>query len=101
MIECSLTEARKIHADQKLGDDVNYIFVQAPSVEDMTIRLLRNRPGQDTRESLDLKQNQMRADVELAKTLKFIGKRFASEGTPDDFLKKAAVYIIFQLYKMK
>jgi len=43
----------------------------------------------------------MRADVELAKTLKFIGKRFVSEGTADDFLKKAAVYIIFQLYKMK
>jgi hypothetical protein len=45
MIECSLSEARKIHADQKLGEDVNYLFVQAPTVEEMTIRLLRNRPG--------------------------------------------------------
>ena len=57
MIECSLTEARKINADQKLGEDVNYLFVQAPSVEEMTIRLIRNRPGQDTRESLELKCN--------------------------------------------
>ena len=41
MIECSLKEAKKIYDDQKLGEEVNYIFLQAKSVEDMTVRLLR------------------------------------------------------------
>jgi hypothetical protein len=45
MIECSLSEAKKIHEEGKLGTDVNYLFVYPPSVEEMTIRLLRTRPG--------------------------------------------------------
>ena len=101
MVECSLKEAKKIFDDQKLGEEVNYIFLQAKSVDDMTVRLLRQRPGQDTKESLMLKQNQMRADVEAAQNLKFLSKRFVNEGPIEDFLKKAALYIVFQLYKMK
>ena len=52
MIECSLQEAKRIYSDAKLGAEVNYLFLQPPSVEEMTIRLLRQRPGQDTQESL-------------------------------------------------
>ena len=48
-----------------------------------------------------LKQNQMRADLEAAQNLKFLSKRFVNEGPIEDFLKKAALYIVFQLYKMK
>jgi len=45
MIECTLKEAKKIHEDGMLGNDVNYLFLHPPSVEDMTVRLLRKRPG--------------------------------------------------------
>jgi hypothetical protein len=41
LIECSLTEAKKIYTDAKLGTDVNYLFVHPPSADDMTVRLLR------------------------------------------------------------
>jgi hypothetical protein len=52
LIECSLVEAKKIHFDAKLGDEVNYLFLYPPSVEEMTRRLLRARPGEDTVQSL-------------------------------------------------
>jgi hypothetical protein len=41
-----------------------------------------------------LKQNQMAKDVEEAKKLKFINKIFEDDKL-DDFLKKAALYIVF------
>jgi hypothetical protein len=43
----------------------------------------------------------MRADIEEAKKLPFINKTFVSEGSKEDLIKKAAIYIVFQLYKMK
>jgi len=43
----------------------------------------------------------MRADVEEAKKLPFITKIFENAGSREDFLKKTAVYVVFQLYKMK
>jgi guanylate kinase len=101
MIECSLQEAKRIHSEGKLGNEVNYIFLHAPTVEDMTVRLLRSKPGQDTQQSLTAKQNRMRADIEEAKKLPFINKTFVSEGSKEDLIKKAAIYIVFQLYKMK
>lgn len=55
MIECSLAEAKKIHLEGKLGPDVNYIFVHPATVEDLAIRLIRQKPGQDTQLSLLMK----------------------------------------------
>ncbi|TNV86890.1 hypothetical protein FGO68_gene14576 [Halteria grandinella] len=91
MVECTLKEAKRIHEEGMLGDDVNYLFLHPPSVEDMTVRLLRKRPGQDTKEQLLHKQNMMRADVEEAKKLPFITKIFENAGSREDFLKKTAV----------
>ena len=101
MIECSLREAKKIQSEGKLGADVNYIFVAPPTEQDLAIRLIRSRPGQDTQQSLQVKQNQMRADVEEAKRLPWITKSFVNGASKEDFLKKAALYIVFQLYKLK
>ena len=55
MIECSLTEAKKIHTDQLLGPDVHYIFLHPSSVDEMTLRLLRTLPGEDTKLTLAVK----------------------------------------------
>lgn len=101
MIECSLKEAKKLHEEAILGEDVNYVFLHPPTVDEMTVRLLRKRPGQDTKESLHHKQITMLAEVEEAKKLPFITKIFESSGSKEDFLKKTALYIVFQLYKMK
>lgn len=101
MIECSLKEAKRLHEDATIGDDVNYIFLHPPTVEEMTVRLLRRRPGQDTKESLLQKQTTMLLEVEEAKKLPFITKIFENSGSREEFLKKVAVYIVFQLYKMK
>lgn len=57
LVECSLQEAKKIHLEGKLGADVNYLFFTPPSAEEMTVRLLRSRPGQDSQLSLNLKVN--------------------------------------------
>ena len=36
-----------------------------------------------------------------AAELKWLTKTIVSEGTPEDFIKKAALYIVFQLIKLK
>ncbi len=54
-MECSLAEAKRIHMEAKLGPDVNYIFLHPPSAQEMTVRLLRSRPGMDTKQSLLMK----------------------------------------------
>lgn len=67
----------------------------------MTIRLLRQRPGQDTQQSLMLKHNQMQADINEAKDLKWLTKIIENAGSKEDFIKKASLYVVFQMYKMK
>jgi len=75
--------------------------VYPPSVDEMTRRLLRSRPGEDTQQSLMLKQNKMVAEVSESKELKWITKSIENSGTREDFIKKAAIYIVFQMYKLK
>jgi hypothetical protein len=41
----------------------------------------------------------MKADVEEAKVLKWLTKTLVNEGSKEDFLKKAALYIVFQMYR--
>ncbi len=98
MIECSLKDAKAIYTSSRIP--CNYIFVYPPTPEELAIRLIRNRPGQDTQNSLLLKQNQMRKDIEEVKSLKWINKSFPDDRL-DDFLKKTAIYIVFTLYKLK
>jgi hypothetical protein len=43
----------------------------------------------------------MVAEVKEAKELKWITKSLENNGTREDFIKKAAVYIVFQMYKLK
>lgn len=101
MIECSLTEAIKIHTDQLLGSDVHYVFLHPSSADEMTLRLIRHFPGEDTKLTLAVKQAKMEADVEDAKNLKWLTKSFENKGTTSSaFLKKAALYIVFDLYKL-
>ena len=49
LIECSLAEAKRIKSEDKLGPDVNYVFLHPPSADELAVRLLRSRPGQDTK----------------------------------------------------
>ena len=58
------------------------------------MRVLRNRPGEDTKQTLEFKLAQMRRDVDEAKISKFINKVFVNDRL-EDFLKKASVYIVF------
>lgn len=95
MIETSLKEAKQIYNEAKLGTDVNYLFVHPPSVEEMAIRLIRTKPGRDTAQSLLIKQNSMKADIEEAKNLKWLTKTIQNGGSKEDFLKQAALYIVF------
>jgi hypothetical protein len=48
-----------------------------------------------------LKQNKMVAEVKESKELKWITKSIENSGTREDFIKKAAIYIVFQMYKLK
>jgi len=67
----------------------------------MAVRMIRTRPGQDTQMSLKLKQTQAQLDIEEAKKLKYITKSIENSGTKEEFMKNAAVYVVFQLYKLK
>ena len=43
----------------------------------------------------------MIGEVNDAKELKWITKSLENSGTREDFIKKAAIYIVFQMYKLK
>ena len=65
MIECeSLNQAQWIH-DQNIID-CNYIYIQPPSVEELSNRIIRNRPGLETKESLNLKMSKAVSEMEKA-----------------------------------
>lgn len=43
----------------------------------------------------------MRADREEAEKLPFLKKVIVNDGSREDFIKKAGVFVVFSLYKMK
>jgi hypothetical protein len=43
----------------------------------------------------------MIAEVKDSKELKWITKSLENSGTTDEFIKKAAIFIVFQMYKLK
>ncbi len=62
--------------------------------------MIRNRAGEDTQQSLALKQNLMNKDIAEAKQLKFINKIHVSDRI-EDLMKKVPIYITFQLYNLR
>ena len=80
--------------------DCNYIYIQPPSVESLSNRIIRTRPGTETKDSLATKMNYAWSEMELAKRLDFIDRVFTNH-QEEDFLKKATVHLLFDLYKLK
>ncbi len=77
------------------------MFVYPPSEEEMRCRLIRQRPDVETDQSIIQKCNQMSAQVREVKDLSWINASMDSGGSEQDFLKRAAPHIIFEVYKFK
>jgi len=62
----SLRTAREIK--DKGGIDCNFIFVQPKSVEELSNRIIRTRPGSETKDSLTSKMNEAMKEMDYAKS---------------------------------
>eukprot|EP00347_Sterkiella_histriomuscorum_P020806 403336390 len=98
LIETTLEGAKQIHEAQKIP--CNYIYVQPPNIDQLAVRLIRNRAGQDNQNTMLLKQNKFKAEMAQLKNLNFINKVIINN-TEEEFMKEAGVYVVFDLYKLK
>lgn len=98
MIECeSLNQAQWIH-DQNIIN-CNYIYVQPPSVEELSNRIIRNRPGLETKESLNLKMAKAVSEMDKAKRFDWIS--VFTNTHEKEFLNQVTVFLIFKQYHLR
>jgi len=99
LIECSqLMVARHIHDTSSI--DCNFVFIQPKSIEELSNRIIRKRPGQETKESLSMKMNYAFKEIEMAKRLDWIDSIFTND-QEEDFIKKATVHLLFETYDLQ
>ena len=72
MIECESLGKASFLRDTHKTLDCNYIFIQPPSVEELSKRIIRNRPGLESKESLKDKMTSAMAEMEKAKRLDWL-----------------------------
>jgi len=72
--------------------------VQPPSDIELETRIIRNRL--DSKEALKMRMLEAKAEMEQAPKLPWITKVFVND-KKDEFLKKTALWIVFQAYKLK
>ena len=80
LIECSLTDAMKIHSTyhQKIHP-CNFIFLSPESSEELERRLIRDVERMESYSSIAGKKNQMEHDLVMSKSLDFISKCFVAK----------------------
>ena len=91
-------DARKIHDSS--GIDCNFIYIQPKSVEELSNRIIRKRPGWETKDSLSMKMNYAFKEMEMAKRLDWMDSIFTND-QEEDFIKKASVHLLFKTYNLQ
>jgi guanylate kinase len=99
VIECAQLQKAKLTLDEH-GLDCNVIYVQPCSIEELSNRVIRNRPGTETKDSLQNKMNFALKEMEFAKRCDWIERIFTNDKI-DEFTQKATVHLMFILYKLK
>lgn len=75
-----------------LHDQAVFIYIQPPSVEELSKRIIRTRPGTETEATLTAKMTYAMREMEMAKRLDFIDHIFTNSNQ-EDFIKRAACYL--------
>lgn len=97
VIECSyLAKAQEIHREH---EDANFIYIQPKSIEDLTNRIIRKRPGTETQDSLNNKMSYAYKEIEHARGLDFINHIFTNDDLKE-FLDKAGAHLVHHVYKL-
>lgn len=76
------------------GLDCNVIYIQPCSIELLTNRVIRERPGTETKDSLKIKMNNALKEMEMAKRCDYVDKIFTNDNM-EEFTQKAAVHLMF------
>mmetsp|Transcript_35632 Transcript_35632/g.54501 ORF Transcript_35632/g.54501 Transcript_35632/m.54501 type:complete len:141 (-) Transcript_35632:44-466(-) len=101
IIECeSLAQVKAIK--EKGFIDSFFVYVRPPSIQDIEIRMIRNRFGQDTKETLQHKLKMI--DLELKEVNTPASSLFDKIVVNDlrkKFLDRVVVHIMFNLYKRR
>lgn len=79
--------------------DFNFIFVKPSNIEELSKRIIRDRVGSETTESHAIKMRQIEHELMVAKNNDLFVKIFEND-TVDQFLKKAVIYLLFELYQV-
>ena len=80
--------------------DVNVIYIQPTCITELSNRIIRTRPGEETKDSLSNKMSTALKEMEMAKRCDWIEKIYTNDNK-DEFVQKAAVHLMFSLYKLK
>jgi guanylate kinase len=96
IIECQ-TLSKAVEIYDKDPNTV-IIFVQPKSIDELTKRIIRSRPGTETEETLNYKMNVAQSEMNKALGLSCINKIFTNEET-DDFVNQASAHLIHNVYK--
>ena len=98
MIECYwLSTAKTLH-DQGLIE-CNFIYVQPSCVEELSNRIIRQRPGGETADSLMTKMHYAMREMEVAKSCSFLN--VFTNDHEKEFVGKATSKVIHDLYKLR
>ena len=78
----------------KTGIDCNFVYIQPKSIEELSNRIIRTRPGFETKQSLSQKMAYAYKEMETAKRVDFISYIFTND-QEQDFIKKATIHLLF------
>ena len=100
-----LVECHSVRAAEQIVqvDDIkcNFIYIMPKSASDLKAIMIRRRYGLDTADELNHKINLIRAEMERVKSFKWINQIVVNDGSEEEFLKKAGVYLAWSLYQIR
>lgn len=91
MVECSyLATAEEI---QKKHTNAKFVYIQPKSIEDLSLRIIRKRPGTETESSLSNKMNYAFREIEHARGCDWIDHVFTNDEL-EEFLGKVGAFLV-------
>ena len=101
VIECQSLDQVKKMKERGLFDCF-YVYIRPPSVDDIEVRMIRNRFGLDTQASLNHKLKLIRLELSMieGKQRNLFDKILVNDNR-QDFLKRAGVHVVYNLYKRR
>ena len=80
--------------------ECNFLYVAPKDVKDLQTRVIRNRVGTETQDSLNIKLNVAEREIKKANGLSWINEVMIND-SKEDFIKKATVHLMYSMYRIK